>query len=214
MNVIIYTPVASLAARWARVLGGRYSVFQADSLTELGTLLESIRFDLLLLHDRELSIAKVAALRQRFPASKVFILADRPDDKKGIAFLQQGVAGFGNSYMAEQRLAAAVEVVISGSVWMNQNLMRRLISSLQKGDATPSQTSAEPEKEGALAILSNREYQIAQLVAQGFANLEIATSLGITERTVKAHMSAIFSKVGVRGRLSLAMLVNNIAGRG
>ncbi len=215
MNIIVYTPVVSLAARWAGVLGGKYSIFQADNLAELGTLLENIQFELLLLHDRELSLEKVAVLRQRFPASKVFILSDRPDEKKGIAFLQQGVAGFGNSYMAEPRLMAAVEVVVSGSVWMNQNLMQRLITFLQKSDTAPAQVSpGDKEREGALAILSNREFQIAQLVAQGLSNLEIAGSLGITERTVKAHMSAIFSKVGVRGRLSLALLVNNIGGKG
>ncbi len=211
MNIIVYTPVMSLATRWAGVLGGKYSIFQADNLKELGTLLQNIQFELLLLHDRELSIEKVAALRQRFPASKIFILSDRPDEKKGIAFLQQGVAGFGNSYMAESRLMAAVEVVLSGSVWMNQNLIQRLIASLPKSDAVLTKaSSSDREGEGALAVLSNREFQIARLVAQGFSNLEIADSLGITERTVKAHMSAIFSKVGVRGRLSLALLVNNI----
>ena len=62
-----------------------------------------------------------------------------------------------------------------------------------------------------LATLSDREYQIAGLVAEGMANLEIAEQLGITERTVKAHLGAIYAKTSTRGRLALALLIKRTA---
>lgn len=211
MNIAVYTPVPSLADRWFGVLADRSSVFQAESIAELDSLLEGIQFDLLVLHDRELSLEKVAQMRQELPASKIFILSDRPDEETGLAFLRLGVVGFGNSYMTHDRLTAAVEVIASGSVWINQSLMRRLIvasSAVEAVNGKEEQRSVDTDTASPLAILSKREFQIAHLVARGFSNVEIGRQLGITERTVKAHMSAIFSKLGIRGRLNLALLVN------
>ena len=56
--------------------------------------------------------------------------------------------------------------------------------------------------------LTKREDQIARLVAAGLSNLAIAERLGITERTVKAHLSSMYSKTSTTGRLGLALLVH------
>ncbi len=56
-----------------------------------------------------------------------------------------------------------------------------------------------------LGALTAREMQIARAVAEGRGNREIATQLGITEQTVKNHLTSIFEKVGVASRLQLAL---------
>jgi two-component system, NarL family, nitrate/nitrite response regulator NarL len=56
-----------------------------------------------------------------------------------------------------------------------------------------------------LAALTSREIQIARAVAEGRSNRDIATQLGITEQTVKNHLTSIFEKVGVTSRLQLAL---------
>jgi len=56
--------------------------------------------------------------------------------------------------------------------------------------------------------LTVREIEVARAVARGDSNKEIARHLGITERTVKAHLSTLFEKLGVRDRLQLALAVN------
>jgi len=58
--------------------------------------------------------------------------------------------------------------------------------------------------------LSEREVQVARLIANGASNKEIADRLVITERTVKAHLTAIFEKLGVRDRLQLSLRVNGV----
>jgi DNA-binding NarL/FixJ family response regulator len=58
------------------------------------------------------------------------------------------------------------------------------------------------------APLTERERQVAQAVAAGASNKEIARQLGITERTIKAHTGAIFEKLAVRDRLQLSLLVH------
>ena len=58
--------------------------------------------------------------------------------------------------------------------------------------------------------LTEREYAVAVAVGKGLNNREIAESLGITERTVKAHLTAIFEKLGLRDRVQLALTVNRL----
>ena len=62
------------------------------------------------------------------------------------------------------------------------------------------------ERTDRLRALTARELQIAEAVAQGRGNREIAGQLGITEQTVKNHLTSIFEKVGVASRLQLALV--------
>jgi two-component system, NarL family, nitrate/nitrite response regulator NarL len=63
------------------------------------------------------------------------------------------------------------------------------------------------ERTDRLSALTTRETQIAKAVAEGRGNREIATQLGITEQTVKNHLTSIFEKVGVASRLQLALAI-------
>jgi two-component system, NarL family, nitrate/nitrite response regulator NarL len=63
------------------------------------------------------------------------------------------------------------------------------------------------ERTDRLSALTTREAQIAKAVAEGRGNREIATQLGITEQTVKNHLTSIFEKVGVNSRLQLALVI-------
>jgi DNA-binding NarL/FixJ family response regulator len=69
----------------------------------------------------------------------------------------------------------------------------------------PVATAAEPAPTP--AVLSPRERQIASAVAEGMSNRDIAAALGITEQTVKNHLTAIFTKMKVTSRLQLALSV-------
>jgi len=81
-------------------------------------------------------------------------------------------------------------------------LMRRLRTALA-GQRAPAQSEADQ-----LVALSRREKEVALAAAAGASNKEIARALGITERTVKAHLSAIFKSLGIRNRVQLSVLVN------
>jgi DNA-binding NarL/FixJ family response regulator len=71
--------------------------------------------------------------------------------------------------------------------------------------ATARLTAIEPGQGSALDGLTPRERDVAEQVALGASNKEIAERLDITPRTVKAHMGAIFDKLGVRDRLQLVL---------
>lgn len=209
MNLILCSGNISLRQRWFSALDALHTVYQAATLQDLNILVgQKISFDLLFVHRTQVDLEIVAYIRRSQPTCKLFILSDRPDETEGLDFIRLGVIGYANSYISGERLQEATRVVISGSVWINQQLMQRLIAesapSRQENDGT---TRAE-ERRHLLRNLSDREYQIAGLVAEAMSNLEIAAQLDITERTVKAHLGAIYTKTSTRGRLGLALLVN------
>lgn len=208
MNIALCCTDPNLLERWQKNLKNSYTVYQATRLQDLDILLKDVIFDCLLIHSSIVVSENISKIRKHLPSCKLFLLSDRPDEEEGLAFLKQGVVGYANAYISPHRLQEATRIISSGAVWVNQTLMQRLIrETLPPGSSQPI-TGNGPKKKAALEDLSNREYQVAQLVAEGLANLEIADQLGITERTVKAHLSTIYGKTGTRGRLNLALLVN------
>ena len=87
---------------------------------------------------------------------------------------------------------------------MLPELVKRLMGLSLRVVPTPAPERPE------LDSLTARELMVARLVAQGESNREIAEALEITERTVKAHLTAIFEKLQVRDRVQLALAMNNI----
>ena len=141
-------------------------------------------------------------LCQRHPDLPFLFLSPRPEGSEGLRLVAAGARGYGNRYMSPELLRKAVGVVRLGEVWLGRQLLQRLIRS-----ALP--TAAEEITRDGLSMLTAREQEIARLVADGASNKRIGSRLDITERTVKAHLSAIFRKTGTRDRLQLALLVKS-----
>lgn len=209
MNILCVSQKHSLLQRWQQALAEKHTVYQATALQDMNILLRKTGFELLLLHAPLVTPEILGRIRAALPASRLFVLSDRPDDEEGLAYLRAGAAGYANSYIAPKRLCEAVNALATGKVWVGQTLMQRLIlASQQNREGDAEQGADARQRPEPLAMLSRREYQIARLVAEGLSNGEIAVRLGITERTVKAHLSSIYTKTGARGRLNLALLVN------
>ena len=102
-----------------------------------------------------------------------------------------------------QALAQALEVISTGGIWMGRSLVSRLLRLV----AEKGQDAGDWDG----GLLTERETTAARYAAGGWANAQIAEALGITERTVKAHLSAVFEKLGVSDRLQLALLVHGIS---
>ncbi len=201
MNVLLCSGSEAIRRRWAEALEDHCTLCQATTLGDLEIQLARLPFDVLLLHRTMADVATAARITARLPACRLFVLSDRPDDDEGLLFLRNGAVGYANAYITPARLRQAVRLLADGSVWVGQGIMARLIRET-------AQHTAQPQGHPALRNLSNREFQVARLVAQGLSNQEIGTRLGITERTVKAHLGSIYAKTGTRGRLNLALLLN------
>ena len=129
------------------------------------------------------------------------VLHDEPSDEKGLAALSSGAVGYAHAHAAPQLLRTIESVVRNQGVWVGESLLGRLARAIGAVTAAPAELGQHP----ALDKLSGREREVAVLVGQGESNKEIARRLDVSERTVKAHLTAIFDKLGVRDRLQLAV---------
>ena len=134
------------------------------------------------------------------PTDEVRLLAleGRPTFENGRRLVALGTKGYGNTWMQPVHLRSAVETLAAGNVWLYPEFVDTLL--LQIGRSAPA-TPQLPE------VLTEREKEIARMVLDGRSNREIAQDLGITERTVKAHLGNIYEKLHVRNRLQLASLL-------
>jgi DNA-binding NarL/FixJ family response regulator len=129
------------------------------------------------------------------------VLSNIPNDDEALVALGAGAQGYCNAYADPEVLKEVAEVTAHGGLWVGEALLSRMVGGLSQKLAQRQADVAN----GPLTRLSAREREIAQRVARGESNKEIARGLDITERTVKAHLSAIFEKLGVRDRLQLAL---------
>jgi DNA-binding NarL/FixJ family response regulator len=136
---------------------------------------------------------------------KVIATSSNPKDAEGIAALDAGCVGYCHAFTDASSLRQISQVVLAGNFWIGPALMQRLIRSANQ--AAPLAQS--PTSDWSIT-LTQREKQVATLAAKGASNLDIAATCNISERTVKAHLSAAFDKLGVADRLQLALKVHGI----
>lgn len=143
----------------------------------------------------------------RTDGQPVVLLCDDPDESLVMQAIALGAAGCCNTHSAPEVLRQVALVVSNGGLWVGQSLLRKLVgaTSNRLGQHPP-----EGKNDDWSASLSEREVQVAKLVASGSSNREIADQLAIAERTVKAHLTAIFEKLGLRDRLQLSLRVNGL----
>jgi two-component system nitrate/nitrite response regulator NarL len=204
MAILLSSANKSVITRWENLLGGQYPLEQVTLLRELKSRCTEKRFDLILLHRPLVDMAAFSELRRAVPLSKFFLLSDQPNEEEGLAFLKLGIVGYGNTYISQARLVEAVRVISGGAVWLGQKVIQQLIlESYSKAKERVAPGSGQK-----LVALTRAEHKVAELVARGQSNLEIAFNLKITERTVKAHLTSIYEKTKTGSRLSLALLIN------
>lgn len=121
----------------------------------------------------------------------VVVVCNGGEEKKAAAYLRTGAAGVIPGDMSGEAVAGAIQLILSGQRFAPAEL---LIKSMASG--TPTNALMDS--------LSAREKEVAQLIAQGCPNKEIACRLGLQEITIKVYASSIFRKLGVRNRTAAA----------
>jgi len=150
------------------------------------------------------SLAEIRNLLGGVNEVPFIVLSDAPQDEEALACFSAAAKGYCNTHAAPKALQQVADVVLQGGLWIGETLMQRLV---QATVSIPNITKIETTENWA-AKLTEREQQVARVVAGGASNKEIAKELGITERTVKLHVGAVLSKLGVRDRLQLSLIVN------
>lgn len=135
------------------------------------------------------------------------VLCDEPEASAVMDAIARGAAGCCNTHAAPEVLNQVALVVANGGLWVGQSLLQRLVGGSARALA---QREDAARNDAWTKLLSEREIQVARLVAGGASNKEIANQLAISERTVKAHLTSVFEKLSLRDRLQLSLKVNGL----
>jgi len=195
-------------------------VGEATSGAEAVTLARQTAPDILLLDASMPGLNGFEVLRQLSDVTsriRVILLAAGIDRSQIVEALRLGARGVVPKGSPAEILFKSIQCVMDDQVWISRESVRDLVSVLRKmtagGDAasaTPSQAgTAVPAKNsnsgGSKFGLTARELEIVSAIVDGQSNRDIAMTYGISEYTVKHHLTRIFDKVGVFSRLELAM---------
>ncbi len=160
-------------------------------------LLQRASVDVLLLDlhmPRMDGFACLDAVAERWPSLPVIVLTVEEDPNVGMDVIRRGAAAFVPKFVRPTDLASLVRQVASGSVLMGGNRLVGALAGVEQAAAPSKPTYG----------LTGRELEVLDLVAQGKTNSDIARELFITTKTVKYHLSGVFSKLGVRNRTEAA----------
>jgi len=134
--------------------------------------------------------------------ARVVALTANEDAAQAKYLFEHGVNGYLHYLAVAPLLEQVAQVIQLGGLWLGADLMRQLVFS------TASFLPSAMNPPTGFDQLSAREQMVATAVAAGKSNKEVARDLDITERTVKAHLSAVFDKLQVRDRLQLVLVIS------
>lgn len=152
-------------------------------------------------------IAATGAIRGQLPSCQVLVLTTFDDDASIVEALQAGAVGYLLKDIPAADLGQAIQAAHRRIHLFDQAIAGRVVAALRDSAVAQGRVTAPPPDAARPAPdLSARELEVLRLIAQGASNREIALALVISEGTVKAHISNILSRLGLRDRTQAALL--------
>ena len=130
-------------------------------------------------------------IAERHPSSRVLVLTSFSDQSRIIDALESGADGYLLKHADPDDIADAIRAVNAGGSPLDPKAARTLLEFRRTNHSA--------------AQLTDREREVLLLVRDGLANKQIARRLGIAERTVKAHLTSVFQRLGVTDRTQAAL---------
>jgi DNA-binding NarL/FixJ family response regulator len=153
------------------------------------------------LHSSSGGLGKLEAIRRARPDVRLIVIGPEGNDELVLESIIAGARAYLDLKADPEVVRQAIEVVTSGSIWAPRRLLSKLIDRL----LVVSDTSFT----GSDARLTAREQQVLELILLARSNREIASQLGIEERTVKSHVGRLMRKTGSDNRIALSMRALN-----
>jgi len=194
---LMITPDGEALPRWQAVFAGAATITFGEVITTDADIVW------LKLNGFVAAAAQIEWLQTHYAARNFVVLSTIPTVSEAMLSLTAGARAYANAHAGEKNLQQIADIVHGGGIWVGEDLMQLLVSTLSRVQATEKQSKPSVWRE----LVSKREAEVVEAVAAGASNKLVAKQLVISERTVKAHLSAIFEKLGVEDRLKLVLLV-------
>ena len=184
-------------------LGGEAVLAEAASIAELEARLTDKRdWDLVLL-DLNMpgahGFSGLVLLRGQYPQSPVVMISAQEEASVVSRSREFGASGFIPKSSSLEQIQQAVRAVLDGDLWWP--------SLTEEAQALTAEAKAAS---AGLASLTPQQFRVLTMVCDGLLNKQIAWELSVSEATIKAHVTAIFRKLGVRTRTQAAMLLQQM----
>lgn len=166
----------------------------------------SLRPDVMLLDLAMPNVAGMEALREMTAGNldtRTIVLTGLIEKRQVLEALQLGARGVLLKDAVAEHLSACIRAVMQGQYWLEGRPVQNLVQVLRD---LAAQTAPMPRKTFGLTA---RELEVVTLITEGCTNKDIAKQFGISEETVKRHLTNIFNKLGVGNRLELALFALN-----
>lgn len=178
---------------------------EASDGEEAVSLVKELQPDIAILDVRMPRMTGIEATRKiksESPEVGILILTAHDDDEYVFALLEAGANGYLLKTAQIEELVKAIHAVKAGQPALDPLITRKVVSQFMSGKSLPDvMAQVGDEMEG----LTSRELEVLQMVGQGLSNKEVAHRLYISDRTVQAHLSNIFSKLQVASRTEAVM---------
>src|SRR6266849_9048363 len=156
-------------------------------------------FDLVLLGDRSSQnlFDVMASLKATRPHLRIILTGSGMDEEAVLKANAFGATGYVDATASPADFVQAIRIVSQGSVWAPRRVLSMFI---ERVSSAPGRIFA-----GGRAVFTNREKEVLEMLVAARSNKEIGATLGIEERTVKAHVAKLLRKVGVQNRIALSV---------
>lgn len=201
MQIIFFSSNNEIIEEWKQ----RYDIQDSSSCYDLDSLKVEItknKNDYILICDYDSIAHDINKLISTNNLPKNCIVLEKsPAIITGKSLIYRGIKAYGNSRMLNVHYSQLLETVINGNIWTYPELTTSMVKISKNTQLN------DDAKELLKSRLTDKENEVILLVLEGLTNDTIAHSLNITNRTVKAHVSSIFTKLHVNDRISLVLLL-------
>ncbi|KAF0996481.1 response regulator transcription factor [Geobacillus sp. TFV-3] len=178
-------------------------VAEGSDGSEALSIVETYRPDLVLMDINMPDINGVEATKhliEAYPDTKVVVLSIHDDENYVMRALQTGATGYLLKEMDADTLIEAVRIVAEGGSYLHPKVTHNLIREYRRLTTEKGGAAVKQEVRRPLHLLTRRECEVLQLLADGKSNRAIGEELYISEKTVKNHVSSILQKLNVNDR--------------
>ncbi len=145
-------------------------------------------------------------IRRARPELRLIVIGPEGDEELVMNAIIAGARAYLDPTAGPEIVRQAIEVVTKGSIWAPRHLLSKLIDRLIDRLTRPQNAGKAPNQ-----TLTAREHQVLELIMSARSNREIAATLGIEERTVKAYVGRLMRKTGADNRIKLSMSAIHLA---
>lgn len=212
IRVLLVDDDAIVRAGLRLMLGGAPDIeiaAEAADGAQVPALVAAHRPDLVLMDIRMPGVDGLAAtetLRAQPGAPEVLVLTTFHTDAHVLGALRAGAAGFLLKDTPPQDIVTAIRTATAGDPVLSPAVARRLIEQVTGGSTQNARAAAARTR---LALLGERERQVAMAVGRGRSNAEIARELHLALPTVKTHVSRILTRLDLNNRVQIALLIHD-----